>query len=480
MSHPQTTRPAQNPGASADLRAARMIDARIDTMPRVGVGPFGGLALVLCMFFANYDITVSGLTVKATAASLDVSVMQMSQPIALNLVGYAIGAFALGHIADRFGRQRGLALTIVVLALSGALSGLAWNIASLSFFRFLAGAGMGAVIALVSTYIGELAPKNMRGRYLATIMTYQAIGQVVIGFVSLPILNHLPSYGWRILLAIGGIVIVVVPMLVDRILPESPRWLVSTGDVERAERIVAVMEARAGSSPEAARAEYEALEAAGTDAEQPASSVIRELFSGELLRRVVLVTGFWFVYYLAVYGFLNYTPLILEGRGVSSSDALLVTVLMRCTSVIVPLLMLVLIERYERKILTIIGTALVAGGLLTLLLPASEVTATAGSMLVNFGISFTILPAYTYTAEVFPTRVRGSASAVGDGVGHLGGAVAPWIVVPALSNLGAVPTIWMLVVTVLFSGAILSFGVRTKNRSLADISSGTPAAETAG
>lgn len=443
-------------------------------MPRVGIGRAGGLALVLCMFFANYDITVSGLTVKATAAGLDATVMQMSQPIALNLVGYAIGAFALGHVADRYGRQRGLALTIVVLAVSGALSGAAWNIASLSFFRFVAGAGMGAVIALVSTYIGELAPKNMRGRYLATIMTFQAVGQVVIGFVSLPILDRLPSYGWRILLAIGGLVILVVPMLVDRILPESPRWLVAAGYNERAERIVTRMEERAGASPDAARAECGALAAAGLDGEESTGSAVRELFRGVLLRRVLLVTGFWFVYYLAVYGFLNYTPLILEGRGVSSSSALLVTVLMRCTSVIVPLLMFVLIEKYERKNLTIIGTALVACGLLLLLLPASEVTATAGSMVVNFGISFTILPAYTYTAEIFPTRVRGSASAVGDGVGHLGGAVAPWIVVPALGHLGAVPTIWMLTITVLCSGLILSFGVRTRNRSLADISSTGP------
>jgi MFS family permease len=42
----------------------------------------------------------------------------------MNLVGYAVGAYLLGHLADRRGRLAGLRGTAVVLALGGFLTAL--------------------------------------------------------------------------------------------------------------------------------------------------------------------------------------------------------------------------------------------------------------------------------------------------------------------------------------------------------------------
>jgi putative MFS transporter len=81
------------------------------------------------------------------------------------------------------------------------------------------------------------------------------------------------------------------------------------------------------------------------------------------------------------------------------------------------------------------------------------------------------MPAFIYTAEIFPTRARGTAAAIGDGLGHLGGAIAPVVVLPVLVGFGGAAAVWVITGLTLLSGLIVTFGVRTRNRSLTEIAS---------
>jgi MFS family permease len=62
----------------------------------------------------------------------------------------------------------------------------------------------------------------------------------------------------------------------------------------------------------------------------------------------------------------------------------------------------------------------------------------------TFAVGNIVPPAFTSTAEIFPTRARETAAATGDGVGHLGGAVAPFVVLPVLVSFGATWAMWSL------------------------------------
>jgi putative MFS transporter len=184
---------------------------------------------------------------------------------------------------------------------------------------------------------------------------------------------------------------------------------------------------------------------------------------------MLIVLGFWFIFYIAMYGYASYLPLILEGIGISTSDAVFVTVLSRVTPLLSVVAAVVLVERMERRTMVVAGTLMFAAALLLIALNLGEGVTTFGALMSSFGIAFMATPAYTYTAEVFPTRARGTASAIGDGVGHLGGAVAPFVVLPVLINYGARPAVYVMVALLVVAAGVIRLGVRTRDRSLTEI-----------
>jgi putative MFS transporter len=437
-------------------------------MPRVGLSRAAWFALMLCFFFANYDIAVLAITLPSMRDELGLAGAQLGFPVTWNLVGYCIGAYAFGHIADRHGRQKGLILTIAALGIGGLLTAISWDVWSLTFFRFLTGCGMGAVLALCSSYIGELAPKNQRGAYLSRLYLVGTVLLILVGFASLPVLSA-SSSGWRYLLAFGALVLLVVPLVNKTALVESPRWLVTKGRHEEADRIIRQMEARVGLTPGGTVTAVSPPEVTADASHDPETLPARALFQKPYLGRMLIILGFWFIFYMAMYGYASYLPLILEGIGISTSDAVFVTVLSRVTPLLSVLAAVLLVERMERRTMVIIGTLVFAASLLLIALNLGETAATIGALFSSFGIAFMATPAYTYTAEIFPTRARGTASAIGDGVGHLGGAVAPLVVLPILTTYGARPAVYTMVALLLVAAGIIRLGVRTRDRSLTDI-----------
>src|SRR6186997_3206505 len=78
------------------------------------------------------------------------------------LVGWALGGGFFGRIADRLGRSRALALTILTYALFTGLSYFAQTWWQLLVFRFLAALGIGGEWAVGASLLAETWPKKWR------------------------------------------------------------------------------------------------------------------------------------------------------------------------------------------------------------------------------------------------------------------------------------------------------------------------------
>lgn len=123
----------------------------------------------------------------------------------LFLVGWALGGFGFGILADRWGRARTLTLTILLYCLFTGLTGLAQIPEQVAFFRFLTALGIGGEWAAGAALVAESVPDSFRPKAAALLQTAAAFGPVFGAIANL----LLKDLSWRWLFAVG-----VLPALV--------------------------------------------------------------------------------------------------------------------------------------------------------------------------------------------------------------------------------------------------------------------------
>jgi MFS family permease len=111
----------------------------------------------------------------------------------VGLLGWSLGGFGFGIIADYIGRVRTLALSILIYSVFTGLQGLAQSPLELGIYRFFAGVGTGAEIIVGIPLVAEAFAENNRAKILGIMMTGGAMGSIIGGQVY----ALLGGYGWR-------------------------------------------------------------------------------------------------------------------------------------------------------------------------------------------------------------------------------------------------------------------------------------------
>lgn len=137
----------------------------------------------------------------------------------LFLVGWGL-SFLWGPVADRFGRARALAATVMVYAVFTGAAALSPNIWVLALFRFLAGIGVGGEWAMAGTYVAEAWPEDRRKMGAGYLQTGYYFGFFVAAALNYTIGARL---GWRAMF-LCGLVPVVVSIATLRHVHEPEKW----------------------------------------------------------------------------------------------------------------------------------------------------------------------------------------------------------------------------------------------------------------
>ena len=146
----------------------------------------------------------------------------------LFLVGWGF-SFLWGPIADRFGRTRALAATILVYALFTGAAAFSQNVWQLGLFRFLAGIGVGGEWAMAGTYVAEAWPEDRRKMGAGYLQTGYYFGFFAAAALNYTIGAH---YGWRAMF-LCGFVPVIVSVLTLRNVREPERWKKHESEAKR-------------------------------------------------------------------------------------------------------------------------------------------------------------------------------------------------------------------------------------------------------
>ncbi|HEY2603442.1 MAG TPA: MFS transporter, partial [Thermoleophilaceae bacterium] len=480
------TRSAE-PGAVGGSRANELLGRleRIDiwSLPFMFIGILG--LGFLFTFYDIFDINVGfiqscvdlkkGCTPENALTALRV-------PIVLNLAGYVIGTLGLSPVADRIGRRNMLLFTMLITGLGALWNALAPDYTQFVIARIVTGVGIGADLAIVNTYIGEVAPRRARAKFTSLIFLMSSVGAFLGVWVGLILTTEpapwpeglswakaSPTFtdGWRWTYAIGALLALVAIVLRFE-LPESPRWLIGRGRLDEAEEVVGEMEARAskhGPLPDPVPVD---------DADSVSERApYRELFSnGVYLKRILLLFSMWFLAYITVYAFSAGGTSIYTALKYKPPEAGLIIAMGVIGFVVAGITAPLIAERLERKLwLPVCALITLGGGILAAEAGKHNTTwAFIGTGIVFFGFNLWVPMTYAWSAENFPTRARTTGFALVDGVGHLGGGIGVLLIAPHIADMGALTSFVVLAGCLGVAAVIAQFGIRTRDRRLEEVS----------
>ncbi|MDE2007223.1 MAG: MFS transporter, partial [Rhodospirillales bacterium] len=135
------------------------------------------------------------------------------------LLGWAIGGFIFGTVADYIGRVRTLAISIAMYSVFTAMQGFSHSLVQLGIYRFLGGIGTGAELVVGIPLVAEAFAENSRARVLGLMMTGAAFGNLLAAQEY----HLLAPYGWRAVF-FAGIIPALLLLLIRRGMVEPERF----------------------------------------------------------------------------------------------------------------------------------------------------------------------------------------------------------------------------------------------------------------
>lgn len=337
------------------------------------------------------------------------------------LLGAILGAAIIGPLSDRLGRKK-LLLTAAIIFFIGAMgSGLAPDYALLVSFRVLLGIAVGGASALIPTYLAELAPADKRGGigslFQLMVMTGIFFAYVFNEWLSPEgLFGVSQAHGWRWMLALAAVPAALL-FFGGLLLPESPRFLVKTGKIDEARRVLLQF----NNNDSIVNEELHDIK---LQASIP-SGGFKELFGP--MARPVLIMALGLAIFQQVMGcntVLYYAPTIFISAGFSEHFALQSHIIIGIFNVVVTAIAVKIMDKIDRKKILTYGA--IGMGVALFVMSAAMILLKAGDG--NLGSWVCVIALTLYIAcfsatwgpvmwlmigEAFPLNIRGLGNSFG-------------------------------------------------------------------
>jgi len=331
----------------------------ISSHPALGRVTFFAGAASLGGFLFGYDSAVINGAVTGIQVHFHVSSGETGTVVAAALLGSAAGAAIAGRLADLLGRLWVMHIAAALFAISAIGSSFPRNVWELGAWRVLAGAAIGLASVIGPTYIAEVAPTIYRGR----LASFQQMG-IVLGITASQLANyaiaqgaggksqnHLGSlHAWQWML-MAAAVPALAYLVLSFMIPESPRWLITAGRVERAREVLASIEestadARVADIQHSLRTEHKPR--------------VRDVIGGRFGLLPIVWIGIGIAVFQQLVGInviFYYSSILWQSVGIDQSNSLLISLSTSIVNIIGTIIAMALIDRVGRKPLALVGSA---------------------------------------------------------------------------------------------------------------------------
>ncbi|MFC4009836.1 MFS transporter [Nonomuraea purpurea] len=416
-----------------------LVPARMDRLPWSAFHTRMVIALGIAWVLDGLEITIAS-NVGAFLQrpdTLGLSSAEVGLSATVYLVGQVAGALYFGWLSDRLGRRKLFILTLAIYLLASGLTALSWDLWSFLALRFVAGAGIGGEYAAVNSAIDEMIPSQYRGRVdLAVNGTYW-LGALLATSATFVLLHPggplAPDLAWRLGFVVGPVIGLLIWRL-RRHLPESPRWLMTHGREQEAERVVAGIEReieRKGRVALPPLSDEQAIEVV-PERRAPMAQVARTLFRTYPERSVLSASLMICQSFLYNAIFFTYALVLTHFYAVPAGEVPKYMFAFTVGNLLGPLILGRLFDTVGRRQM-ISGTYITSGLLLAVtgwLFKQGALTATTQTVLwsvIFFIASAAASSAYLTVSEIFPIEMRAQAISLFFALGQVAGAFGPTV-----------------------------------------------------
>jgi len=388
--------------------------------------------------------------------------------VASALIGTMFGALLVGRPSDWWGRRPVLALLAVLFTVSAVGCALAWDWLSLVLFRWLGGVAVGGASVVSPMYITEIAPAKRRGVLVAVSQLNIVLGILAAYFSNYLVAailgaDHPATWRWMFgVMALPSAAFLLTAMLI----PESPRWLVKRGRREEAEQVLARFGHEAPGREAAEIADSLQAESGGAQQRLFQRKYLKPLLLAFMIAAFNQLDGINAVIY--------YTADIFRMAGASKTSALLQSVIIGLTNLVMTLAAMALIDRLGRKTLLLAGsvTFVFSHAL------AAWVFATGAQGWVVIAAMMGIVGSHAYSQgavvwvyinEILPNAIRASGAAAICFMLWVLCAAVSWLF-PFVAQISAAgPFVFFALMMILQFFLVLRYLPETKGRSLEEL-----------
>ncbi|NCC72240.1 MAG: MFS transporter [Sphingobacteriia bacterium] len=320
------------------------------------------LIVALGGFLMGFDASVISGVVRFIEPEFDLTKLELGWAVSSLTLTSTLGMMISGPLSNAFGRRYILRWAAVFYSVSAIGSAFAPDFISLVIARMLGGFGVGASLIIAPVYIAEIAPSNLRGRLVSINQLNIVLGISVAFFTNYLILRLSQSdagwvqkigidiFQWRWMLGLETIPAVFYFGFLFFV-PRSPRWLLMKNRDDEALHVMKKVaeESRVMKDIAAVKASF-----VNTSSEKrvPLSHLFKPalrtvLFIGIVVAILQQITGINSVFF--------YAPMIFEQTGIGADASFSQAILVGLTNVVFTVVAILLIDRFGRKLLLLIG-----------------------------------------------------------------------------------------------------------------------------
>ncbi|TDQ18653.1 sugar porter (SP) family MFS transporter [Algoriphagus boseongensis] len=386
---------------------------------------FVSITAALGGFLFGFDTAVISGAERAIQEVWQLSDWTHGLAIASALYGTVIGALFGGIPADRFGRKKSLLWIGLFYFISALGSGIAWDVTSFTFFRFLGGLGVGASSVVAPMYISEIAPAKNRG-LLVALYQFNIVFGIVVAYVSNYLIGtaELPE-DWRWMLGVEAVPALIYSVMIFSI-PESPRWLIAKFNNQILAREILTKTDPVGVD--------EAIQLAIEEEKSMKKKTgFGVLFSPRFFSSTFLAVLIAFFNQVSgINAIIYFAPRIFEMAGISTENALISTIGIGLVNLAATFFGLYLIDRLGRKKLMYIGSfgyiislSLMAYNFLGPGIPAFWLPIFVFGFIASHAVGQGSV-IWVFISEMFPNELRASGQSLGS--------FTHWILAAVIAN----------------------------------------------